>query len=53
MKTMEYEVAAHATAQLKPNLNRLAKEGWRVVYVHYDPLGKPQWHVLLERERGR
>lgn len=51
----EYEVAVHATRQLKPQLNLLAKDGWRVISAQYDP-GRPgqpaRWHVLLERERN-
>lgn len=50
MKRFEYEVIAYATSPLKAHLNRLAKEGWRVIFTHFDPLGKPQWNVILERE---
>jgi hypothetical protein len=51
----EYKVISHSESQFEANLNRLAKEGWRVLYVHYEPTkGKPggTWRVLLERLCG-
>lgn len=46
-----YKIVSYATAQLEANLNRLAREGWRVIYQHFDPMakGSHQWHVMLER----
>lgn len=53
MSHQEYKVISHSETQFEANLNRLAKEGWRVLYIHYEPSGRKPggtWRVLLERE---
>ena len=50
-QSTEYKMIIHATAQLEVNLNLLAKEGWRVIFTHYEPerTGRGKWRLLLER----
>jgi hypothetical protein len=37
-------------AEMTETLNRLAEEGWRVAYRHYDPKGVPiTWRIIMEK----
>lgn len=48
----EYKVINFGTPYLQDELNRLAKQGWRVVSSHFEPheIGRPATvGVILER----
>ena len=49
---LEYKVLVTAQSSLENSLNTYAKQGWKVIYTHFDPLGIApfQWKVILERE---
>lgn len=45
----EYKVINHSTTALESNLNRWAREGWRVFDRCSNPL-TDEWSVILERQ---